>query len=600
MDALPHSRCTVLVKWNAPHTPAAIMPHPVVCTVDGFCSRCARKARGGQSVASPCMVRRGASRCPSTARTCSLIPAAHYPLGEISCEIHNQLEELYTLSTNTSPTLTQIPPLSPAMSDPSHQPFNLDFSGVAGFFGGDVSVTAMATVHIYEGRKWLGWYNQPGSYEIAKRYGQLSRSRFWDALYPGVNVEPSVLFEYDGTEGPKFTATQSGTSLAKTGHVARLFAEECKDTALAPGPYPPMRRTTPGFVTIATLTHVPEPLEIPRQERDATSILASIPIAASLAACAACAVIHDWYCFAVILLGIISSGLSCYVIGTGVLKFSHPKPADGAPVGDGVLHDGSSELVVLRGPEGAVNSITRGRFALEYASKPAYHNIGVCSVLLTLHFIAQLLLIPQGTIHGQLLFLGSLCVSWMYNSYLASLDREGIQRSILREQVLRTEPGQLQKYQLGTRTSMVVFTLLALAPAKTATLRKVLDDLLPNDTDTWSKWKEEVLAGIEGGFRDGDGSGFTFNFDPAEGPGKDKLLAILYDDAQAAATMYRIYRQRARPVYADRQSSTLSFAKDESVQPLSSGSGSCGYTRVSGVAHSPVLLTSNHRRAGVR
>lgn len=62
--------------------------------------------------------------------------------------------------------------------------FDLDISGVAGFFGGDVSVSAMATVHIYEGRKWLGWYNQPGSYEIAKRYGQLSRSRFWTLFTP--------------------------------------------------------------------------------------------------------------------------------------------------------------------------------------------------------------------------------------------------------------------------------------------------------------------------------------------------------------------------------------------------------------------------------
>ena len=59
---------------------------------------------------------------------------------------------------------------------------NLDISGVAGFFGGDVAVSAMGTVHVYQRRKWLGWYNSPGSYEIAKRYGQLGTSRFWDGL----------------------------------------------------------------------------------------------------------------------------------------------------------------------------------------------------------------------------------------------------------------------------------------------------------------------------------------------------------------------------------------------------------------------------------
>ncbi|KAI5993524.1 hypothetical protein EDD15DRAFT_2265805 [Pisolithus albus] len=28
----------------------------------------------------------------------------------------------------------------------------------------------MATVHVYEHRKWLGWYNSPGSYTVASRY----------------------------------------------------------------------------------------------------------------------------------------------------------------------------------------------------------------------------------------------------------------------------------------------------------------------------------------------------------------------------------------------------------------------------------------------
>ncbi|EIW56623.1 uncharacterized protein TRAVEDRAFT_95883, partial [Trametes versicolor FP-101664 SS1] len=69
--------------------------------------------------------------------------------------------------------------------------FDLDISGVAGFFGADVAISAMATVHVYAGRRWLGWYNQPGSYEVARRYGQLARSYFWDALYPGPNGNPA-------------------------------------------------------------------------------------------------------------------------------------------------------------------------------------------------------------------------------------------------------------------------------------------------------------------------------------------------------------------------------------------------------------------------
>lgn len=83
--------------------------------------------------------------------------------------------------------------------------FDLDTSGVAGFFGGDVALSAMVTSHIYAGRRWLCWYNQPGSFEVARRYGQLAQSRFWDALYPGPNVDPASLFHFHTKEhGPEY------------------------------------------------------------------------------------------------------------------------------------------------------------------------------------------------------------------------------------------------------------------------------------------------------------------------------------------------------------------------------------------------------------
>ncbi|KAI0781257.1 hypothetical protein BD413DRAFT_463250 [Trametes elegans] len=429
------------------------------------------------------------------------------------------------------------------MSDSSGtNSFSLDISGVAGFFGGDASVSAMATVHIYEGRKWLGWYNQPGSYEIARRYGQLSRSRLWDALYPGVNVDPAVLFEFDGTEGPKFTAVHSGTVLAKTGHVAKIFMDGCKDMDIAENPHYGGRRTKAGFVTIAHLNRVPPANESPRQDRDFTSVLAGVPILASIGACVLCGIIHDWYSFACILLGIFSSGVSCYVIGTGTLAFLHPEPADGVPPGDGVL-DGGDDLVVLKGAEGAVNAVTRGSFSLEYESAPKYHNIGVCAVLLTLQFLVQLLLIPQGVLHGQLAFLFSLGCSWAYNSYLSSFDRLSIQRAILLDQVLKVkeQTADLRRYELGTRTATVVFALLALANSpgakpQTEALSKVLDDLMPNDTAEWKVWKGEVLRCIQKDFGDNP-RGFQFVFNTSGAP-QTKLLQNLYLDAQAAAKMY--------------------------------------------------------------
>ncbi|KIK21852.1 hypothetical protein PISMIDRAFT_62610, partial [Pisolithus microcarpus 441] len=126
-------------------------------------------------------------------------------------------------------------------------------------------------------------------------------------------------------------------------------------------------------------------------------------IVVSVVACVMCGLVNDWYSFTMILLGIIVSGISCYVIGSGTFFFTHPEPAEGSPPGDGILSS-DQEIVVLRGEEGAVNSITRGGFSLRFRSEPHYEDIGWCSVLLMIQFVAQLLLIPQGTLFGQLMF----------------------------------------------------------------------------------------------------------------------------------------------------------------------------------------------------
>ncbi|KAI0781255.1 hypothetical protein BD413DRAFT_608412 [Trametes elegans] len=416
--------------------------------------------------------------------------------------------------------------------------FNLDISGVAGFFGGDVAVSAMATVHIYQGRKWLGWYNSPGSYEIAKRYGQLGRSRFWDGLYPGINVDPAVLFELDGMQGPKYKGVHSGTIITKTGHLSHLFLQECK--AMPDIMINQPRRTTPIAVTVVNLHHIPQCRENPRLVRDTTTPLALIPIAASLGTCVACGVYQDWFCFSMILLGIITSGISCLVIGTGEFTFTHPQHAPGAPPGDGILDvDGGDQVVVLKGPEGAVTPITRGRFLLNFKSHPEYHNIGLSSMLLTLQFLAQLLLVPQGEIFGQVMFLCSLAVSWAYNSYLSSLDRESFQRRILMEQVLQSP--RMRKFQFGTRTSMVVFVLLVLSPAEPATLRKTLDDMLPNETRVWSIWKDVIIQNVcDCGDDEKSCSGPSFgNVDGFDLRESDrKLLQVLFTDAESAFNVY--------------------------------------------------------------
>ncbi|THU96848.1 hypothetical protein K435DRAFT_858112 [Dendrothele bispora CBS 962.96] len=76
--------------------------------------------------------------------------------------------------------------------------FNLDTSDVAGFFGGEEASSAMNTVHLYQGRKWLGWYNSPGGYTVAKHYGRLARASLWIGLYPEARLDPVELPELRG------------------------------------------------------------------------------------------------------------------------------------------------------------------------------------------------------------------------------------------------------------------------------------------------------------------------------------------------------------------------------------------------------------------
>ncbi|KAI6042775.1 hypothetical protein EDC04DRAFT_2891620 [Pisolithus marmoratus] len=346
--------------------------------------------------------------------------------------------------------------------------FILNGTGVAGLFGGEEAVSSIALVHVFEGRKWFGWYNSPGSYIMGMRFNL------------------ATLFEYNGRKGPKFRAVHSGTTFQETGHLAALFMKECTEAQ-------PIRikgrETQPVSVTIANLDHIPPYEKCPTVYRRRAPLYASIPILVSMGTCAACGWYHDWFSFAVILFGIIVSGISCRVIGSGTFRFTHPEPAPGSPPGDGIL--GCDEgVVLLKGEEGAVNAVTRGKFSLLFKCKDARRSvrlIRMCSVILVIQAIAQLILVPQSSPFGQLMFVVSVAVSWLYNLWLWSIDKEKVQRDILMDTLGRP---RLPKYILGTRTSMVIFVLLAL---ELDNPEDVMNFLLPPNTTAWRIWKAAVI-----------------------------------------------------------------------------------------------------------
>ncbi|KAL4073093.1 hypothetical protein V8B97DRAFT_1952180 [Scleroderma yunnanense] len=401
--------------------------------------------------------------------------------------------------------------------------FSLDTSGVIGVFGGGQVVSAMGTMPLYERWKWLGWYNSPGSYEIAKQYGGLAKSRLFNGLFPSGRTDPATLFEIDGRKGPKFEAAHSGTVIGETGHLASLFIEECVELE---GTVIKGRQTQPVDVTIAQLNHVPPAEVSPKRVVSHSTFLSVIPILVSICTCITCAIICDWFSCSMILLGMLVSGISYLVIGSGTFIFTHPEPAPGSPPGDGILCS-ERGIVLLKGKEGAVNSITRGKFRLRFKSEPNYHDIGWCSVLLMVQFLAQLLLIPQGTLFGQLMFITSIAASWSYSTWLSSLNKEKIQRQILMKEILQ-EP-TLNRYIFPNRTSMVVFILLVSRAEK---LERLMNDLLPNETKVWEKWKTTVIGRLR------EGKNLEFQSSEWEDPNFSQeertLLKTLYKDAESA------------------------------------------------------------------
>lgn len=437
-----------------------------------------------------------------------------------------------------------MPPLSWPTTD--SKKFSLDASGVAGFFGGEEAITAMATVHLYRGRRWLGWYNTPGSYTIAKEFGRISKSRLWEGLFPGSNHDPAVAFKLDIMTGPKYVASRSGTVMQQTGHFAHLLTQGADD--LTPVSLPATRTTANSRISIIAVPEIVYENLLVQTMSIRHAILASFPILVSISACIFSALFADWYCFAMILLGIISSGITCFVIGSGAIGIETVKnPAEGSPPGDGILLT-QNGVIILKGKEKDVNAITKGKFSLQLKGAPEYTAVGLCSLLLEVQFLLQLLLIPQGSLFGQIMFLTSVVASWAYNSFLASLDKGKLQRKLFFNTI-----GLHQKVMLGfeasTRTSMAAFACFVLCedlprPLKGIEPMKFLLEFLPNETPVWQKWRAQVVAQVEKEedeksiFQPGniDMSGLTSN--------EQTLLATLLQDANDAYEGYIKTRDR--------------------------------------------------------
>ena len=418
-----------------------------------------------------------------------------------------------------------------------HTRFILDSSGVAGVLGGEEAIASIALVHVFEGRKWLGWYNSPGSYVVGMRFGRLARSAVPAASLhgrEGVRTDLATLFEYDGRKGPRFKAVHSGTVLDGTGHLSALLMSECAEQGSIE--IKQSRTSRSLTVTIADLSNFnPKECHSPKWSEPCAPLYASVPIFTSLCTCAASGWYRDWYSFSMIFLGILISGISSNVIGSGNFAFTHPEPAPSSPPGDGILSSDDG-VVLLQGSEDAISAVTRGRFSLTFEYKHASFKIRLCSVMLVVQAIAQLIVIPQSSLFGQLMFVTSLAASWAYNLWLGSFNKEEIHRKILVDDILGRPT--LTKFILGTRTSMAVFVVLVLKPKNPG---EILDDFLPHGIPVWVTWRNAVVKRLE------NNQELKFSSDDWESFDESgrKLLETLFHDAEDA---YRGFKEHANKI----------------------------------------------------
>ncbi|KAI6095438.1 hypothetical protein EDD16DRAFT_1487274 [Pisolithus croceorrhizus] len=433
---------------------------------------------------------------------------------------------------------TDSPPLSTTT-------FMLNSSGIAGLLGGEEALSTVALAQIYNRRKWLGWYNTPGSYTIGKHFRRLARSVTSDSrVSPGsgtrsgmVHVDPALLLQHDGwSSGPVFKGVYSGTSLHETGPLASLLMK--KYTRVS-GTIVDGRATQPVNVTIVKLE---QNLQPETKFQLTPPLCAVIPIAVSLTTCTICGLYCEWYAFSMILLGILARGLTCVFIGSGELVFDHPKPSEGSPPGDGILGC-DHELVLLKGHENVVNAVTRGRFFFHFRSKHACHMVELCSFLLFAQAIAQLICVPQSNLFGQLMFVFSIAISWVYNLWFLSYDKVEV-----REEIFRSVLGspKLKKLIFPNRCSAIVSLLLFSGDDKRFSgdpekLKEIMDGLLPSGALVWEIWKGIVIEHLR--------NGQPLRFDDTHWNHQDlpsdsdrSLLWTLLKDAEAAYAAFESNR----------------------------------------------------------
>ncbi|THU84428.1 hypothetical protein K435DRAFT_687528, partial [Dendrothele bispora CBS 962.96] len=424
--------------------------------------------------------------------------------------------------------------------------FQLNSSGLAGFFGGDEAIAAMNTTQCYKVRRYMGFYNSPGGFRMAKHYGRLAKSRIWRGFYPDVYLEPHEVFSLDGGPGkmcPDFLGARTGVVMDRTGHLGYLFFKKMRheaDKNLTC--VKKTRKTKPVKVTIVKLGDIELKNDVlrPAPIRYDVLLVNAFTILASLAASIVSGLSKDWYAFYLILLGIIAHGAACFILGSGRIEVKLVPPPSESPRGDGLMTMEGDIMIVL-GEEREVFQITRGSISVEFPDWVKWHGyfvIGACCLLLMLQLLVQLFLIPQATLFGQILFLCSFGVSFLCNTYLSAFDKEDLQRKTLQNKVWNVGKDSVKGYEFQNWTTMAVAMLYVLQPTRDGVSEQLFNRLLPNRTPEWKVFKKDVLKAYDENLE-------PAVKEPSEKPSDDQEVVVknMYTDWQDAVDFYNRYKR---------------------------------------------------------
>ncbi|KAG2159390.1 uncharacterized protein EDB93DRAFT_284350 [Suillus bovinus] len=394
-------------------------------------------------------------------------------------------------------------------------------SGMAIFFGGQAAVSALALRPLY-GRTWHGWYNAPGCHaivwELVKTLLQGSFSSYSERLALSLGL--------DGKEGPKYIASRSGTVMQHTRHLAHVLNNSnWRGESVVVG-----QRISPTPMQLMIVDFKKKVLTgndtlLPRSSHH--SSLPIIATTASIAACAICAIVEDWLSLKMILLGMVSSGITSFIMSTGNITLERLKPADGAPRGDGMLLS-DTRIIILRGNEEDVNAVTKGKLRLKL--KGGGYTLLLCVFIASLQVTLQLIFMPSGSLAGQLMFLSSLLVSGACNLYLSAKE-DDVQSSAL---ITLLNTPEVKTYQASSRATAAVLACLALCWGSTTPPTQVLQEIVPIRPKVWKAWSEFLVENIGKKSKEFVYGESTHDLDDRE----EKLLLELIDDAHAAYDRY--------------------------------------------------------------